>query len=73
VIEAIHAAHDRGMHIIALSGREGGEISALLKAEMDIEICVSAQVTARIQETHSLIIHCLCDLIDYQLFPHAED
>lgn len=67
VIQAIEAAHDRNMTIVALTGREGGAITTLLSSE-DIEICVPVQSTARIQETHLLVIHCLCDLIDRQLF-----
>jgi len=66
IVHAIKAAHDRGMHIIALTGRDGGQIAGLL-AEQDIEIRVPATSTARIQEVHILIIHCLCDLIDQQL------
>lgn len=67
VIQAIKAAHDRGMRVVALTGRSGGEMAGLLTAE-DVEIRVPAESTARIQETHILVIHCLCDLIDYQLF-----
>lgn len=66
ILEAIRAAHEKGMRVIALSGRTGGKISALLNPE-DALICVPTDVTARIQETHLLIIHCLCDLIDYHL------
>lgn len=72
VMEAITAAQDRQIQVIALTGRDGGEVSGLLKVENDIEICVPAQATCRIQETHLLIIHCLCDLIDYQLFAHED-
>ena len=39
----------------------------LLKSS-DVEIRVTAQSTARIQEVHILVLHCLCDLIDAQLF-----
>ncbi len=67
VVRAIHAAHEREMNVIALSGREGGEIASLLYPD-DLEIRVPAQATARIQETHIVILHCLCDLIDAQLF-----
>ncbi len=67
VLHAIQAAHDRNMMIVALTGREGGAITSILHAE-DVEICVPAHSTARIQETHLLAIHCLCDLIDQQLF-----
>ncbi len=67
VIHAIQAAHDRNMIIVALTGREGGSMTSLMNPE-DVEICVPAQSTARIQETHLLVIHCLCDLIDQQLF-----
>lgn len=67
VLTAIHAAHDRQMHVVALTGRDGGTMAAAL-SEGDVEIRVPAQVTARIQETHLLVIHCLCDLIDLHLF-----
>lgn len=67
VIEAIHAAHDREMRVVSLTGRNGGEMAEIKQAG-DIEIRVPSEVTARIQEVHLLIIHCLCDLIDHQLF-----
>ncbi|MEH6347528.1 MAG: phosphoheptose isomerase [Bermanella sp.] len=67
VLQAIQAAHDREMHVVVLSGKDGGDIASILQAE-DIEIRVPSDVTARIQEVHLLAIHCLCDLIDLQLF-----
>lgn len=66
IVSAIHAAHDRDMIVVALTGRDGGLISDLL-INQDVEIRVPTQSTARIQEVHILIIHCLCDLIDHQL------
>ena len=66
VAEAVHAAHDRGMRIVALTGRDGGETGALLQKN-DIEIRVPGSSTARIQEVHLLVLHCLCELIDHQL------
>lgn len=68
VLEAIRSAHDKGISIIVLSGRDGGEIAKSLQAG-DTEIRVPAQSTARIQEVHLLILHCLCDLIDNCLYP----
>lgn len=66
VIEAIHAAHERGLKIVALTGRDGGEAAALMQRD-DVEIRVPSQSTARIQEVHLLVLHCLCDLVDQQL------
>ncbi len=63
VIEAIHAAHARGVTVVALTGKSGGKIAALLRPD-DIHLCVPAERTARIQEVHLLTIHCLCDGID---------
>ncbi|MDK9714304.1 MAG: phosphoheptose isomerase [Sulfuritalea sp.] len=63
VIEAIRAAHAHGVTVVALTGRGGGKIAALLAAD-DIHLCVPAERTARIQEVHLLTIHCLCDGID---------
>jgi len=66
VIEAIRAAHEREMHVVALTGRGGGRIAEML-TERDIHLCVPAERTARIQEVHLLTLHCLCDGIDCML------
>lgn len=71
VIQAIQAAHDREMTVVALTGRDGGGMASLLLPE-DVEIRVPSKVTARIQEVHLLVIHCLCDQIDQQLFGSEE-
>lgn len=71
ILNAIKAAHDRQMYVVALTGHDGGKIPTIL-LDNDIEIRVPAQETARIQETHLLIIHCICDVIDFQLFGHGE-
>lgn len=71
ILHAIKAAHDREMIVIALTGVDGGKIPGILQ-ENDIEIRVPSIDTARIQETHLLIIHCLCDIVDNQLFGHGE-
>lgn len=70
VLRAIEAAHERGMLCIALTGRDGGQMPALLTGN-DVHICVPGTSTARIQEVHAVVIHCLCDLIDYQLLGQA--
>ena len=66
IVHAIDAAHDRDMKVVALTGREGGQITGLIQ-ETDIEIRVPSWSTARIQEVHLIIIHCICDLIDRRL------
>ena len=66
VCKAVEAAHTRRMQVVALSGRDGGNMAALLQAP-DIEIRVPATSTARTQEVHLLVIHCLCDLIDQHI------
>ena len=63
---AIDAAHEREMMVIALSGKSGGEMAGRLSLN-DIEIRVPSESTARIQEVHLLVIHCMCDLVDHQL------
>jgi phosphoheptose isomerase len=70
VAAAIHAAHERLMPVIALTGKDGGEIAGIL-GERDIEVRVPSDSTARIQESHLVVIHCLCDLIDQHLFGNA--
>ncbi|GMV56163.1 MAG: phosphoheptose isomerase [Betaproteobacteria bacterium] len=66
VIEAIQAAHEREIDVVALTGRDGGHIGALL-GDADVHVCVPAMRTARIQEVHLLALHCLCDGIDVAL------
>lgn len=71
IINAIKAAQDKGITTIALTGYDGGKIATLLQ-EQDIEVRVPAFDTARIQEMHLLILHCMCDMVDHQLFGHGE-
>ena len=67
VIEAVRAAHEIGVRVVALSGAGGGKLVPALDAN-DVSICVPHKVTARIQEVHLLVLHCLCDAIDHELF-----
>ena len=67
VVRAMQVAQEKRVHIVALTGRDGGKMAPLLTSA-DVEIRVPAKVTARIQEVHLLALHCLCDLIDEQLF-----
>jgi len=66
IVRAAQAAQEADMPVIALTGRDGGQLAGLL-GEGDIEIRVPADNTARIQEVHLLVIHCLCELTDRQL------
>ena len=63
MLEAVRAAHERQMGVVALTGKSGGQMADILGPE-DIHICVPANSTARIQEVHVLALHCLCDAID---------
>jgi D-sedoheptulose 7-phosphate isomerase len=67
VAAAMKAAQEREMLTIVLSGNDGVTMAGLL-GEQDIEIRVPSNRTARIQEVHLVVIHCLCDFIDTQLF-----
>jgi D-sedoheptulose 7-phosphate isomerase len=66
VVAAIHAAHDRNMRVVALTGRDGGAMVDALHPT-DVLICVDAKSTARIQEVHLVSMHCMCDIIDFLL------
>lgn len=72
LIQAVQAAHDREMPVIVLSGRDGGNISSLLDVN-DKELRVPVDSRSRIHEIHLLILFCLCDLIDEQLFCCTEE
>ena len=67
VTRAVQAAHQKNMRVVAMTGCDGGKIRQILAAD-DVEICVPSNRTARIQEVHLVIIHCLCDSIDQALF-----
>lgn len=67
ILQAIAAAQDRDIAVIALTGRDGGQVAQKLQTS-NLEIRVPANRTCRVQEVHILVIHCLCDLIDNLLF-----
>lgn len=66
VLLAMEAAHNLGMKLVIFTGKGGGKMGEMLK-EGDVHLCVPADRTARIQETHLLLLHCLCDGIDHLL------
>ena len=67
IVKAIEAAHERDVSVFLLSGKDGGPAAEVLEEE-DIELRVPSEITARIQEVHLVMIHCLCDLVDKKLF-----
>jgi len=71
VIEAMAKAHELGVHVVALTGKSGGHMASALHPG-DVHLCVTAERTARIQEVHLLVLHCLCDGIDTLLFGDNE-
>ena len=68
VVAGIEAARSRGMKVIGLLGRDGGRCAALC----DLTLVVPSDDTQRIQETHNLIGHILCELVELTLFPQGE-
>jgi D-sedoheptulose 7-phosphate isomerase len=71
VLRAIQAAHEREMHVIALTGKGGGTAGELMTPH-DIHVCVPSDRTMRIQEVHILLLHALCDGIDALLLGDPE-
>jgi D-sedoheptulose 7-phosphate isomerase len=72
VLAAVEAAHAKEMTVIALTGRGGGKMRDQL-TETDVHICVPHERTARIQEVHLLVLHCLCDAVDLQLLGEQDN
>jgi D-sedoheptulose 7-phosphate isomerase len=66
VVAAVEAAHAAGIAVVALTGNGGGRLATVLQ-DGDVHVCVPHTRTARIQEVHLLVLHCLCDGIDFQL------
>ena len=71
ILSAVDAAHHRGMRVVVLSGHDGGALRHRLASE-DVEITIPSDHTARIQEMHIFCLHCLCDMVDQQLFSHED-
>ena len=69
--EAVQAAHDREMSVLALTGQHGGGLARQLR-ETDVHVCVPHERAARIREVQYLVLHCLCDGIDTQLLGEQE-
>ncbi len=66
VVKAIESAKKMGIKIIALTGNGGGKIATLMDVD-DIHLCAPSTRTARIQETHLVLLHSLCDGVDHLL------
>lgn len=71
IVQAVAAAHEREMSVIALTGRGGGQLATVVR-ETDVHVCVPHERTARIQEVHLLVVHCLCDGVDAHLLGEQE-
>ena len=71
VVAAVHAAHERDMTVVVASGRSGGMLATVLR-ETDVLICVPHDRAARVREVHALVLNCLCDGMDAQLFGEQE-
>lgn len=72
VLAAVHAAHERDMTVVVVSGRSGGTLATVLR-ETDVLICVPHDRAARVREVHALVLNCLCDGVDAQLFGEQEN
>ena len=72
VLDAIHAAHEREMVVVGLTGQGGGKMAQLLR-DTDVHICVPHDRAARILEVHLLALHCICDAVDTQLLGEPEE
>ena len=69
--QAVQAAHQRDMTVMALTGKGGGALAKLLR-ETDVHVCVPHERAARVREVHQLVLHCLCDGVDAQLLGEQE-
>lgn len=63
VLQAIDAAHENGLSVIALTGRDGGQMATRLR-DGDVHLCVPHPRTMRIQEMHILLLHLICEGVD---------
>jgi D-sedoheptulose 7-phosphate isomerase len=68
IIRAAEAAQERGLHVLVLTGADGGELADMARPGEDLVLKVDSRTTARIQEVHILMLHTLCTLVDQELF-----
>ena len=71
LVEAAHAAHEREMTVLALTGGMGGALVGVLR-ETDVHVCVPHERSPRVREVQQIVLHCLCDGIDTQLLGEQE-
>lgn len=69
LIQAVQAAHDRAIPVVALTGFDGGDISRILNSG-DLEVRIECDAPVHIHEIHYIVINCICRLIDHQIFGH---
>lgn len=65
ILKAIEAARSKGMIVIGLTGETGGKMASLC----DVLLNVPSTCTPRIQESHILIGHIICEIIESTIFP----
>ena len=65
IVRACEQAREQGIKVIGLLGRDGGRVGAIC----DLALIVPSNDTQRIQETHNLVGHVLCELIELEMFP----
>ena len=68
VAAGLETARRRGLSTVALTGATGTQLAA----PCTVGICVDSSNTARIQESHILIGHVICELAELSLFPGAD-
>jgi D-sedoheptulose 7-phosphate isomerase len=64
VIKAFEVAREMGIKTVALTGNDGGILAKIA----DLSLIVPSNSTPRIQETHILVGHLLCEMVEHQLF-----
>jgi D-sedoheptulose 7-phosphate isomerase len=67
VLEALDVARAKGLFTVGFTGQGGGKMAG----KADVLFCVPTRMTPRVQETHIVLGHILCELIDRELFPEA--
>ncbi len=67
LVQSVVAAHELELPVVALTGGDGGEISPLLNYG-DTEIRVNSEHPTTVREQHLMLVHCLSELIDLQIF-----
>ena len=66
ILMAVEKAIEKNIFVVGLTGKSRGQLGKIISEGKGLELRVPSEFVAQIQETHSIIIHCICKLVELQ-------